>query len=82
MKIKKIKINTKDSKYNIYIGKNIINNIPNILKKEKIYFNKCFLVIDSNIGRKILTLLKVNLKNMTILFTITSLVKKIRVLNM
>ena len=52
MKIKKIKINTKDSKYNIYIGKNIINNIPNILKKEKIYFKKCFLVIDSNIGKK------------------------------
>ena len=52
MKIKKIKINTKNNKYNIYIGKNIINNIPNILKKEKIYFKKCFLVIDSNIGRK------------------------------
>ena len=52
MKIKKIKINTKDSKYNIYIGKNIINNIPNILKKEKINFKKCFLVIDSNIGKK------------------------------
>ena len=42
MKIKKIKINTKDNKYNIYIGKNIINNIPNILKKEKIYFKNAF----------------------------------------
>ena len=60
--MKKIKINTKSNKYNLYIGKNIINKVTNILKREKIYFNKCFLVIDKNIGRKNSNLIKSKFK--------------------
>ena len=52
MKIKKIKINTTNNKYNLYIGQNLINEINDILNKEKINFKKCFLVIDSKIGKK------------------------------
>ena len=52
MKIKKIKINTTNNKYNLYIGQNLINGINDILSKEKINFKKCFLVIDSKIGKK------------------------------
>ena len=52
MQTRNIKINTKTKKYSIIIGSNIIQNISRILDKQKIYFEKCLIVIDKNIPVK------------------------------
>jgi len=49
MKINKLRITTKSKKYSIFIGKNLIHNINNILRSEKLSFKKILLVIDKNV---------------------------------
>ena len=49
MKIKKINVNLKTKKYNIYIGENYLNKFGNILKKEKINFDNVLIVFDNKI---------------------------------
>ena len=58
MKLKKIKINTKNKKYSIYVGHKIIKNIKSIIKKEKINFNKCLIIVDRNINQKYINIIK------------------------
>ena len=57
MKIKLL-VKTNSKKYPIVIGKNLLNNIQNILNKSNIKFNKCLIVVDKNVPKKNLLVLK------------------------
>ena len=50
----KLKIKTKNQSYNVFVGKNLLN----ILNKNFINFNKCLLVIDNKVPKKII--IKIN----------------------
>jgi len=63
MKIYKLKVKTKNQIYNIIIGTNILKKILKILKDNKINFDKCLLVIDNNVPKKILEKIKFSLRN-------------------
>jgi 3-dehydroquinate synthase/shikimate kinase/3-dehydroquinate synthase len=58
--MRKIRLNvkTKSKIYPIIIGKNIITQIPNILKSNNINFEKSLIVVDSKIPKKKLNILK------------------------
>ena len=45
----KLKIKTKNQSYNVFVGKNLLK----ILNKSFINFNKCLLVIDNKVPKKI-----------------------------
>jgi len=62
MKVSKLLIKTKDKKYSIFVGKNIINNLPKVFKNEKIFFNKCLLVIDKNVPKVMVLKIKKKIK--------------------
>ena len=63
MKTKIIKVKTKSKNYEVHIGTNLISKLRNIIKKNKLSFSKCLIVIDSKIPKKFRTLLLGNLKN-------------------
>ena len=63
MKQKIIKVKTKSKNYEVHIGTNLIPKLKNILKKNKVLFSKCLIVIDSKIPKKFRTLLLRNFKN-------------------
>ena len=63
MKITKLKVNTKSEKYPILIGSNLISKIKKIFDNNLIKFEKCLLVIDNNVPKKIILNLKRNLRN-------------------
>ena len=69
--MKKIRLNvkTKSKTYSIIIGKNIINQISNILKSNNISFEKTLIVADSKVPKKKL-------------FIFSTQVKKIKTLKM
>ena len=48
----KLNIETKTQKYPIYIGKKLSANISKITKSNSINFNRCLLVVDSNVPKK------------------------------
>ncbi len=48
----KLIIKTNSEKYPVIIGRNLISNLSQILKKNSISFKKCFLVLDKNIPNK------------------------------
>ncbi len=50
----KILVKTKSKKYSIFIGKDIILKTKNFFIKEGINYNKCLLVIDKKIPKKII----------------------------
>tara|TARA_B100001027_G_scaffold38458_2_gene24161 strand:- start:8580 stop:9692 length:1113 start_codon:yes stop_codon:yes gene_type:complete len=52
MKLNKINVTTKDGKYRVYIGNNIIRNLNKIFKREKILFNKVLFVLDNKVPSK------------------------------
>ena len=58
--MKKIKLNvkTKSKTYPIIIGKNIITQISNILKSNRINFEKSLIVVDAKLPKKKLSILK------------------------
>ncbi len=58
MKNIRIKIKTKNQEYPIIIGSNLITNIIKITKEESLNFNKCLVVIDKNISKKIVLKIK------------------------
>ena len=62
MKIYKLKVNTTSKKYKVVIGSDIIKNVSSILNDENIYFDKCLILIDSNIPNNFKSLLIKNLK--------------------
>ena len=51
----KLNINTKNLKYPIIIGRKLYNNLPKLLDKNSISFNKCLIVIDNKIKKKIIS---------------------------
>tara|TARA_B100001029_G_C15042699_1_gene444814 strand:- start:256 stop:1356 length:1101 start_codon:yes stop_codon:yes gene_type:complete len=51
MKLTKLLIKTKNKNYSIFVGKNISNSVSDILKKERINFNKCLIVLDKKVPR-------------------------------
>ena len=58
--MKKIRLNvkTKSKNYPIIIGSNIINEIPSILRKNNLSFEKVLIVFDTNIPKIKLNILK------------------------
>jgi len=63
MNLKKIIVNSQSQKYPIFIGQNIISKLSTIIKKNSIKFNNCLLVVDKNVPKKKILLIKRNLKN-------------------
>jgi len=66
MKQKIIKVKTKSKNYEVHIGTNLISKLRNILKKNKLSFSKCLIVIDSKIPKKFRTILLRNLNDQKI----------------
>ena len=54
----KLLVNTKSQKYPIIIGNNIISRIQKIFNKNSINFKKCLLVVDKNVPKKKINLIK------------------------
>ena len=54
MKIIKLQINTKNHKYPIIIGSGLITKISKLLNNNSVKFNKCLLVIDNKIPKKLI----------------------------
>jgi 3-dehydroquinate synthase/shikimate kinase/3-dehydroquinate synthase len=61
MKHIKLKINTKTHSYPIIIGSNLIPNILKITNNNSINFNRCLLIIDNKIPKKIISKIKKSL---------------------
>ena len=62
MKPIKLIIKTKSETYPIIIGNNIVKNISQIFKKNSIKFNKCLLVIDKKVPKRIVSIITKSLK--------------------
>jgi len=62
MKDYKLFVNTKTKKYPIYIGHNILKRSSKIFRKNKLDIKKCLIVVDNNVPRKNLLVLKKNIK--------------------
>ena len=58
----KLIVKTNSEKYPIIIGRNLIPNLSQILKKNSIKFKKCLLVFDKNISNKYVKLITNSLK--------------------
>ena len=58
----KLKVKTKSQKYSINIGKNLCTKISQLSKVNKINFKQCLLVIDKNIPKNFVSLIKKSLK--------------------
>ena len=63
MKTLKIIIKTNSQRYPIIIGSNLISKIYPIIKDNSIEFNKCLLMIDTKIPKKIINKIKKSFKN-------------------
>ena len=63
MKTKKIIVKTNDFNYRVIIGSNLISNIGKIIKQNSIKFEKCLLIIDKNIPKNNIRLIKKSLRN-------------------
>ena len=72
MKIRQININTKNRKYPILIGSNLIKNLKNILKNNSINSSKYLLVIDTKVPKKLVELTKKNLAAKVIIYRFVS----------
>ena len=62
MKPIKLIVKTKSENYPIIIGSNLIKDLASHLKKNSINFNKCLLIIDDKVPRKMITKLIRSLK--------------------
>ena len=63
MKIKRLLVNTGKEKYPILIGFGLISNLKNILKKQSINFFKCLIVVDRNVPKKKINIIKKKLNS-------------------
>ena len=54
MKAIKLTIKTENTKYQIFIGNNLISKISNIIADNSIKFKKCLLIIDNKVPRKMI----------------------------
>ncbi len=66
----KISVKTKNKKYSIFVGENLIGNFSSILKKEKIFLKKCLIVVDKNVPTKLISKLKKNLQKKEVYYFI------------
>ena len=62
MKPIKLKIKTKTQNYPIIIGSDLISKFSKIIKQNSLSFNKCLLVVDSNVPKKFIAEIKKSLK--------------------
>tara|TARA_B100000575_G_scaffold282499_1_gene274265 strand:- start:705 stop:1811 length:1107 start_codon:yes stop_codon:yes gene_type:complete len=63
MKTKKLLIKASQEKYPIFIGSGLISNLEKIIKKESINYMKCLIVVDKNISKKKVSIIKKKLNN-------------------
>ena len=63
MKIKNLIVNTNHEKYPIFIGSGLISNLKNIIKNQSINFIKCLIVVDENVPKKKINIIKKKLIN-------------------
>ncbi len=68
MKIIKLKIRTKTQQYSIFIGSNLISKFSKILDQNLINFEKCLLLIDSQVPKKMIQKITKSLKNKNVSF--------------
>ena len=54
MNLIKLNIKTKNQKYPIFIGNNIIGNLSKFLRENLISFNQCLIVADKNVPKKLI----------------------------
>ena len=59
MKIAKIIVKTKNNKYPIIVGSDLVKNFLNIVKKNSLNFNKCLLIVDTKVPKKFVKEIKV-----------------------
>jgi len=50
----KLQVKIRGQKYSILIGSNILHNLKNLLKKNFINYNKCLIVVDKNVPKKLI----------------------------
>ena len=62
MKKIELKVNNNNHKYSIIIGSGVIKNLKKILRVNLIKFNKCLLVVDSNVPKKLVKQITRSLK--------------------
>ena len=68
MSLIKLQINISNQKYPIYIGNNILNRLNKFLKSSSINFNRCLIVADKNVPKKLIKKILDSLpKNSTII---------------
>jgi len=58
----KLNVKTRMHNYPIIIGSDLISNLASIFKKNSIKFNKCLLIIDKNVPKKMINKIKKSLK--------------------
>ena len=63
MKAVNIKIKTKNNSYSIVIGNNLIKNLMKVIKRNSLDFNRCLIIVDKNVPKKILNQIKLSLPN-------------------
>tara|TARA_B100001123_G_scaffold65378_1_gene72472 strand:- start:302 stop:1396 length:1095 start_codon:yes stop_codon:yes gene_type:complete len=69
MSITKLKINTKDHSYPIFIGSGLISQLSKLLKNCSIKFTKCLLVIDNKVPKTLVNkILKSLPKKLTVIY--------------
>ena len=66
MKPTKIIVKTKNEKYPILIGRNLIANFSSLLRKNSITFKKCLIVIDKNVPKDSLINITKSFKNIEV----------------
>ena len=57
----KLKIKTKNFSYSLIIGSNLINKLSKILKDNSINYNKCLIVIDKRVPKKLVKKINISL---------------------
>ena len=62
MKMHKLIVNTKSEKYPILIGSNLIQNFSKIIKEYSLNFQKCLIIIDKNVPKKQVSIIRKKLK--------------------
>ena len=68
MKIKRLIVSTNHEKYPIFIGSGLISNLKNIIKSQSINFIKCLIVVDKNVPKKKINIIRKKLSNKKVYF--------------
>ena len=63
MKIKRLIVSTNQEKYPIFIGSGLISNLKDIIKDQSINFIKCLIVVDRNIPKKKINIIRKKLNH-------------------